>query len=115
MPESTPLYPRDDCPSWCRARDGDDIHRESGWHEGHGVSIAVISRSRTAEAASTIVPVSGAAEEVAIVPHRDFGSPDTWIAIASECHGLDVTIESAERLLHALGGVLCSMRESQAN
>lgn len=102
MSVSVPDPPLDKCPHWCVEDHSAQLHPDDQRHLSASVLVQVIARPR-----SSIHPDAVPhAEELGIVVHRSIGGFETWLAIASEAQALEVSLESARRLVHALAEVL---------
>ncbi len=96
-----------DCPRWCRAQHGGEIHPDDRRHESEIVVVPVVENARTSAPAG-----SGAAyrradsAEVFLVVHQQLGEPDVWVSLGLDGRGMDLSLESAQRVHQALGDLL---------
>lgn len=102
MSVSVPDPPLDKCPHWCVEDHATQLHPDDQRHLSASVLVQVIARPRR----STNLGAAPQAEELGIAIHRRVGEFETWLAIASESQALEVSLESARRLVHALADVL---------
>ena len=100
--EHTPLTAT--CPAWCighnaDAPDKDDDHL----HEAAPALVSCIALERSTDEAGTIQH-HPAAVELSLVRYQYRTGDDTWLYIGdgSRAHGLNITLESARRLVSAL-------------
>lgn len=96
-----------DCPQWCRAQHDDEIHPDDRRHESEIVVVPVVENAPTSAPAG-----NGAAHrqpdsaEVFLVIHQQLGEPDVWVALGAGGRGMDLSLESAQRVHLALGDLL---------
>lgn len=100
-----------DCPQWCRAQHGDEIHPDDHRHESKIVVIPVVENARTSSSAG-----NGAAHrrpdsaEVFLVVHQQLDEPDVWVSLGVDGRGADLSLESAQRVHQALEDLLSITR-----
>ena len=92
------------CPAWCISHNAD----APGWaddhlHEATPALVPCIALERTTDETGTIHHHS-TATELTLVRYQYPHDSDTWLYIGdgSRSHGLDITLESARRLVSAL-------------
>ncbi|MVT26658.1 DUF6907 domain-containing protein [Nesterenkonia alkaliphila] len=104
-----------DCPQWCRAQHGDEIHPDDRRHESEIVVIPVVKNTRTTAPAG-----NGAAHrrpdsaEAFLVIHQQLDESDVWIGLGADGRGMDLSLESAQRVHQALGDLLSITRRKGA-
>ena len=91
------------CPAWCighnaAALDEADDHL----HEAAPALMPCIVLERTTDEAGTIHH-HPTATELTLVRYQYPHGSDTWLYIGDGHHGLDITLESARRLVRVLG------------
>lgn len=90
------------CPSWCVEKHGSEVLALDVRHQSETALVAAIVRRVSRHPAGGTFPISAEPEELGVMLHRDFGSPDTWAAISDERQCLEVSLETAYRLMTAL-------------
>lgn len=90
------------CPAWCIGHDagaagGDDNHL----HEATPARVPGIALERTTDEAGTIHH-HPTATELTLVRYQYPHDSDTWLYIGDGSHGLDISLESARRLVRVL-------------
>ena len=90
------------CPAWCIGHDAD----APGWdndhlHEATPALIPCITLERTTNETGTIHH-HPTATELTLVRYQYPHDSDTWLYIGDGSHGLDISLESARRLVRAL-------------
>lgn len=98
------------CPPWCRESHNDEVHLDDLRHQTEDLLLPVITRRRFRPSQDAPVEVRAELDELGVVIFQAFGEAETWVAIAGEFQSLEVSMESAERLHKALGGVLSIAR-----
>ena len=100
--EHTP--PTADCPAWCIGHDADAPDTaDDHLHEATPALMPCIALERSTDDAGAIQH-HPAAVELSLVRYQYRTGDDTWLYIGdgSRFHGLDITLESARRLVSAL-------------
>lgn len=96
-----------DCPQWCRAQHGDEIHPDDRRHESEIVVVPVVENARTSPSAGNDAahrrPDSA---EVFLVVHQQLDESDVWVGLGVDGRGMDLSLESAQRVHLALGDLL---------
>lgn len=104
-----------DCPRWCRAQHGDEIHPEDRRHESEIVVVPVVENARTSAPAGNGAAYRRAdSAEVFLVIHQQLGEPDVWVGLGVDGRGMDLSLESAQRVHQALGDLLSITRRKGA-
>ena len=90
------------CPAWCISHNAD----APGWtddhlHESTPALVPCIALERTTDEADTIHH-HPTATELTLVRYQYPRGSDTWLYISDGHQGLDITLESARRLVSAL-------------
>ena len=90
------------CPAWCISHNAD----APGWtddhlHESTPALVPCITIERTTNETGTIHH-HPTATELTLVRYQYPHGSDTWLYIGDGHHGLDITLESARRLMRAL-------------
>ncbi|NLS09797.1 hypothetical protein HGQ17_07205 [Nesterenkonia sp. MY13] len=103
------------CPGWCRAQHGDEIHPDDRRHESEIVVVPVAENARTsAPAGNGAVHRRPDSTEVFLVVHQQLGEPDVWVGLGVDGRGMDLSLESAQRVHQALGDLLSITRRKGA-
>ena len=98
--EHTP--PTTDCPAWCVGHDTDAPDTaDDHVHEATPALMSCIVLERTTNETGTIHH-RPTATELTLVRYQYPHDSDTWLYIGDGSHGLDITLESARRLVSAL-------------
>ena len=93
------------CPSWC-VRDHADQDPADQLHEGHTRLVGAITLERSPGEAPNSIVRHAVATELAITRYQYPDDPDEWIYIGDGHHGLDLSIESARRLVRIVDRVV---------
>jgi hypothetical protein len=96
--------PTADCPAWCIDHDADTPDEaDDHLHEASPAFVPCIALECSTDEAGTIQHYP-AAVELSLVRYQYRTGDDTWLYIGdgSRSHGLDITLESARRLVSAL-------------
>jgi len=96
--------PTADCPAWCIDHDADTPDEaDDHLHEASPALIPCITLERTTNEIGTIHH-HPTATELTLVRYQYPHDSDTWLYIGdgSHTHGLDITLESARRLVSTL-------------
>lgn len=93
------------CPSWC-IRNHADQDPDDHLHEGHTRLLAAITLERSSGEAPNTILRQAIATELTITRYQYPDDPDEWIYIGDGTHGLDLSLESARRLVQSLGRVV---------
>ena len=105
--ESRPSWQVDACPSWCRGDHGEHDHPDDRVHRSDSVAVPVVGRRTVFEGASIRREVHATEFDVAL--SRPDGECETWLYVgAGPAMSLDVTAESAERLVRHIVDTLRS-------
>lgn len=91
------------CPAWCighnaGAAGGDDDH----FHETTSVLVPCIALERTTDETSAIHH-RPTVTDLTLVRYQYPHDSDTWLYMGDGSHGLDISLESARRLVRVLG------------
>ena len=98
--EHTP--PTTTCPAWCIGHDADAPDKDDDHvHEATPALVPCISLERTTDDAGAIQH-HPAAVELSLVRYQYRTCDDTWLYIGDGSRGLDISLESARRLMRAL-------------
>ena len=92
------------CPAWCISHDADGPDEaDDHLHEATPALVPCIALERSTDEAGTIQH-HPAAVELSLVRYQYRTCDDTWLYIGdgSHTHGLDITLESARRLVNVL-------------
>ena len=90
------------CPTWCIGHDADAPDKDDDHlHEATPALIPCITLERTTNETGTIHHHL-TATELTLVRYQYPHDSDTWLYIGDGSHGLDITLESARRLVSAL-------------
>ena len=92
------------CPAWCIGHDADAPDKADGHlHEATPALMPCIALERTTDETGTIHH-HPTATELTLVRYQYPHDSDTWLYIGddSRSHGLDITLESARRLVNVL-------------
>lgn len=90
------------CPAWCIGHDADAPDKDDDHlHEVTPTLIPCISLERTTDETGTIHH-HPTATELTLVRYQYRTGDDTWLYIGDGSQGLDVTLESARRLVRVL-------------
>ncbi|WP_423842583.1 hypothetical protein [Actinomyces naeslundii] len=96
--------PTTDCPAWCIGHNADAPGKDNDHlHEATPALIPCIALERTTNETGTIHH-HPTATELTLVRYQYPHDSDTWLYIGdgSRSHGLDITLESARRLVRVL-------------
>ena len=100
--EHTPLAAT--CPAWCIGHDADAPDKDDDHvHEATPALVPCIALERRTDGTGTIHH-HPTATELTLVRYQYPHDSDTWLYIGdgSRSHGLDITLESARRLVNVL-------------
>jgi hypothetical protein len=113
MTNPRPSWQRDECPAWCAVDHREDDHPDDRSHRTDTPAVPVIARARRFD--DGLVFETGAMEfEVGV--SRPDGEVDTWIYVgAGPGQQLEVSRESAKRLLRALDAQLRATRDGDSH
>lgn len=97
------------CPAWCDGKHDDQEMTEARRHHSAYQIVPIIQprgrwprgRSRPSDDVE--------ADELNVLAFRDVGARETWIAIANDRQHVELTVESAARLLAALGSLMSEL------
>lgn len=98
------ISPTADCPAWCIDHDADGPDEaDDHLHEATPALVRCIVLERSTDDAGAIQHYP-AAVELSLVRYQYPHDRDTWLYIGdgSRSHCLDITLESAQRLMRAL-------------
>lgn len=93
------------CPSWC-VRDHADQDPDDQLHEGHTRLLGAITLERSPGEAPNNITRHAVATELTTTRYQYPDDPDEWIYIGDGLHGLDLSIESARRLVRIVDRVV---------
>lgn len=108
MRSQHPAWLVEPCPQWCSVNHNEQTLAPDRRHESHVMVVSAVSRHRRRSADGTIGHVV-VAEELDVLLFRDIGegtSSETWLGIASNADSIELTLESAQRLVVVLGQIL---------
>jgi hypothetical protein len=104
-----PSWQLEPCPSWCTGGHGVSDHPDDRVHRSGFPAVDVVMRQQRLEGDRLERDVTGQELEVAL--SRATGSGESWVYIGiGPERSLEITQESAERLLEALRGRLTALR-----
>lgn len=90
------------CPAWCIGHDADGPDEaDDHLHEAAPVLVPCIALEHTTDEAGTIHH-HPTATELTLVRYRYRTGDDTWLYIGDGSRGLDISLESARRLVSTL-------------
>ncbi len=90
------------CPAWCIGHNADAPDKDNDHlHEATPVFMPCIALERTTNETGTIHH-HPTATELTLVRYQYPLDSDTWLYIGDGSHGLDITLESARRLVSTL-------------
>lgn len=105
--QSRPSWQVDACPLWCRGDHSEHDHPDDHVHRSDSVAVPVVGRRTWFDGPSIRREVQTAEFDVAL-SRRD-GDGETWLYVGSgPAMSLDVTVESAERLVRHIVDTLRS-------
>ena len=93
------------CPPWCVVKHDQGEPFEQQIHESDATPFPVIEIERRRGLDERLIH-SAIGAELAVVRYRYVGHSQEWVYIGTPDHGLDVSVESAERLLGRLATLL---------
>jgi len=100
--EENKTPPTTACPAWCIGHDADAPDKDDDHlHEATPALIPCITLERTTNETGTIHHYP-AATELSLVRYQYRTGDDTWFYIGDGSRGLDISLESARRLVSAL-------------
>ena len=104
-----PSWQVDDCPNWCTGGHAEHDHPDDRVHRSAAVAVPVVTRRTSFEGAELRRLTEATEFEVAV--SRIDGEMETW-AYAGEGSTMfiEMTVESAARLVDALGDALVRSR-----
>ena len=111
LPERPPAWPTqppdvgETCPPWCVVQHDQDEPLDQQIHESDATPFPVIEIERRRGPDERLTR-SAIGAELAVVRYRYVGHSQEWVYIGTPDHGLDVSVESAERLLGRLTALL---------
>lgn len=104
---SRPSWQVDECPSWCTGEHREADHPDDRVHRGVPITVPVVARRTWFDAAGIRRDSEATDFEVAL--SRVDGDDETWLYAGSgPAAAIDVTAESAQRLVRAIDAVLRS-------
>lgn len=106
-----PHWLTEPCPSWC---DGDHTGQEHVVDRRHQTELAAlpaIVRHCDQSNSDQEQHETAVAEEVIVVMHRRVGGGETWVAIAAERQGIEISVETANRIATVLRSTLPSLTQ----
>ena len=90
------------CPAWCIGHDADAPDKvDDHLHEATPVLMPCIALERITDGTGSIQHYP-AAVELSLVRYQHRTGDDIWLYIGDGSHGLDITLESARRLVKVL-------------
>lgn len=90
------------CPTWCIGRDADaPDETDDHFHQATPALVPCVALERTPDDSGTIHHHI-TTTELTLVRYQYHTGYDTWLYIGDGYHGLDITQESAHRLMRAL-------------
>lgn len=92
------------CPAWCDGEHADQLFEADRRHHSERRLVPVIQRQEPSSLGD-----SAESDELNIVVVKDVGSCETWVVIANDRQSIEVTLESAGRLLRELDGLLAAI------
>mgnify|MGYP001759312972 CR=1 FL=1 len=96
-----PAWLRESCPSWCTGDHHRQVLAADRGHFGELCEVPAITRRYRHASDCDPVPIVDAGALV-LAASRGIGARDTWVAIGTEHERIEVTLESALRLLDQL-------------
>ena len=107
MDEGRPSWQTDPCPRWCAGGHEESDHPDDRVHRSCAVPVPVVARRTWFEGARLYRHEEAAEFDVAL--GRVDGEGETWLYVGDgPARSIEVTAESAERLLAAIGAALRS-------
>lgn len=98
------------CPAWCIGHDADGPGGIGDHvHEATPALVPCIALERSTDEAGTIQHYP-AAVELSLVRYQYRTGDDTWLYIGDSSRGLDISLESARRLVRVLGRYIDDVR-----
>ena len=109
--ESRPSWQTDACPPWCVGGHGELDHPDDRVHRSRSVVVPVVARHTWFEGA--LLRRSADAVDFDVAISQVDGESDIWLYVgAGPAASIEVTLESAERLVRAIGEVAALGRDS---
>lgn len=113
MPENRPSWQIDPCPPWCQRGHEERDHPDDHVHRSASAAVPVIARRTWFEGGGIRRRAEPAELEVAL--SRVDGEREIWLYVGDgPARSLEVTVESAERLLVQLGVALSDASRATA-
>ena len=107
MDESRPSWQVDECPPWCAGGHHELDHPDDRVHRSSWAAVPVVARRSWFEGEVLRRTAEGAEFEVGL--SRIDGEQDVWLYVGSgPALSIEVTAESAERLVVAMGELLAA-------
>lgn len=100
-----PAWLHEACPSWCTGEHDRQVLPADRGHFGDLHEVPAITRRYRYDTGSDPVPIMDAGALV-LAASRGIGARDTWVAIGTEHERIEVTVESALRLMDHLAVLL---------
>lgn len=91
------------CPKWCCAQHGRETHPDDNRHESQIVTVPVVVLERVESPGGERLLRHPDTAEVFLALHQHLGESETWVALGLDGRGVDLTLESAQRVHLALG------------
>lgn len=109
MNESRPDWLTEPCPAWCDGKHDDQEMVEDRRHHSEYRVVPIIQPRERWPRERSRPNTDVEADELNVLAFRDVGARETWIAIANDRQHVEVTPESAARLLAALRSLLSQL------
>ena len=105
MDDSRPSWQADECPPWCTGEHGERDHPDDRVHRGRSTAVPVVARRAWFDGEG--IRRSAEAVDFEVALSRVDGEPETWLYVgAGPGLSIEVTAESAERLVRAMAEAL---------
>ena len=109
MEESRPSWQSDPCPPWCTGEHAELDHPDDRVHRSRSMAVPVVARRTWFEGEG--IRRSAEATEFEVALSRVDGESETWLYVgAGPALSIEVTAESADRLVVAMRDVLAGRR-----
>ena len=103
MNDTQPSWLLEDCPPWCVAEHEASDHPHDRSHQSAIVTIPVVLREQILRGGRLTNLERGADFDIA--RFRPIGTPMEWVFVGDDEHRLELSVESAARLVAALAAV----------
>ncbi len=101
--QQQPWWIEDGCPLWCIENHSLQVHPGDRIHQGYLRPIAAVQLRRVwSDGTPPTMTKELVADDVDVVRYRYAGERDEWICLSGDGGDIDLSVESARRLLAAL-------------